>query len=687
MRVSRITTLIVLTAGIWMTLVPPARAGQEEPADTRAEALLAERRARLAEVEPADDSRIVRMLTTIENDGFDQIFTVQAGDFRFGFGQISPVSGGSPAIHYEQPRLGATPLTLRRAAAYSLRGYQGYELQLGVFDQPAPEPFAGGAFLGAPFDLDKRSVAPLDELLYLDAHYRNFPGEDFFGIGPGSSNADRSRYEIVGSGVDLVAGYQPARWVAVLGRAGILRADIGPGDHDRFPDTEVLFTPATAPGIGEQADFLRVGTGLYAVWAGDPNVPALELGVEGSRHDDREGGRYSFNRLSFDARGFLPLGSRQRTIAVRAFASRDYVDTGAQVPFYLMETLGGQETLRGFRNFRFRDTNVFYLSGEYRWEATAGFDLAVADHSDNMGFFPDLFAGAPHMLADPTGKRWYDLVQEGSGVTAALKIIDRFSRATFPEAMFYGPDSKPYKNAWAKTIAAAEAYNDPGRFTAFIGYEWTSQVPRGNNLHRVIIYRDGADKASQTVPFTTYPPDGSTNPEDLWTVLEAWEEKTGGDVLAIAHNGNLSNGMMFPLVNPVGNEPLTREFAERRARWERPYEVTQMKGDGEAHPFLSPTNEFADFGTWDKGNLNLSELKTDVMLAGEYARSGLKRGLQLEAELGINPFKYGLVGATDSHTALSTADDDKYFDVEDIGDEVEMVHQERAYTSPIWYTL
>jgi hypothetical protein len=278
-----------------------------------------------------------------------------------------------------------------------------------------------------------------------------------------------------------------------------------------------------------------------------------------------------------------------------------------------------------------------------------------------MGFFPDLFAGAPHVLADPTGKRWYDLVQSGAGMTAALEIIDAFSRAAFPEAIFYGPDTKAYKNAWAKTIAAAEQYNDPGRFTAFIGYEWTSQVPPGDNLHRVVVYRDGADKASQTVPFTTYPPDGSTNPEDLWTQLEAYEDKTGGDLLAIPHNGNLSNGLMFPLVNPVGDQPLDRRYAERRDRWEKLYEVTQMKGDGEAHPLLSPNDEFADFGTWDKGNLNLSVLKTDDMLAGEYAREGLKRGLQLEAELGTNPFKFGMVGATDSHTALSTADDDNNF--------------------------
>jgi hypothetical protein len=287
--------------------------------------------------------------------------------------------------------------------------------------------------------------------------------------------------------------------------------------------------------------------------------------------------------------------------------------------------------------------------------------LVVADHSDNMGFFPDLFAGAPHVLTDPTGKRWYDLVQSGEGKTAALEIIDAFSRAAFPEAIFYGPDTKAYKNAWARTIAAAEEYNDPGRFTAFIGYEWTSQVPPGDNLHRVVVYRDGADKASQTVPFTTYPPAGSTNPEDLWTRLEAYEEDTGGDLLAIPHNGNMSNGLMFPLVNPVGDRPLDRRYAERRDRWEKLYEVTQMKGDGEAHPFLSPNDEFADFGTWDKGNLNLSVLKTDDMLAGEYAREGLKRGLQLEAELGINPFKFGLVGATDSHTGLATADDENYF--------------------------
>ena len=287
--------------------------------------------------------------------------------------------------------------------------------------------------------------------------------------------------------------------------------------------------------------------------------------------------------------------------------------------------------------------------------------LVVADHSDNMGFFPDLNSGAPHLLSDPKGREWYDKVQAGQGMEVALEVIDTFSRGTFPEALMYWPDSKPYKESWAKTVEAAERYNDPGNFTAFIGYEWTSQVPPGQNLHRVVIYRDDASKALQTVPATTYPPQGSTDPEYLWKLLQAYEDKTGGDVLAIAHNGNLSNGLMFPIINHVDGKPITTEYAETRAKWEPLYEATQIKGDGEAHPLLSPNDEFANFGTWDKGNLNLSELKTDDMLPHEYARSALQLGLQLEAKLGTNPFKFGMVGSTDSHTGLSTADDDNFY--------------------------
>src|SRR5687768_10950356 len=288
--------------------------------------------------------------------------------------------------------------------------------------------------------------------------------------------------------------------------------------------------------------------------------------------------------------------------------------------------------------------------------------LVVADHSDNMGFAPDLIAGKPELLADPTGKKWYDMIQAGEGNAAALELIDKFSRGTLPEKLMYSPGSAPYSAAWKLTVDAAEKYNEPGKFTAFIGYEWTSQVPPGNNLHRVVIYRDGGDKAGQVEPFTTYPPAGSTTPEDLWKVLQAYQDKTGGQVLAIAHNGNLSNGMMFPWdINPASKEPLTREYAQTRINWEPLYEATQIKGDGETHPVLSKNDEFANFEKWDKGNLNLSELKRNDMLQGEYARTVLLTGLQLEQKLGVNPYKFGMIGSTDSHTSLTTADDNNFF--------------------------
>ncbi len=286
--------------------------------------------------------------------------------------------------------------------------------------------------------------------------------------------------------------------------------------------------------------------------------------------------------------------------------------------------------------------------------------LVIADHSDNMGFFPDLLAGKPHLLADPTGKDWYERVQAGDGVNVALEIIGKFSQGQFPEALIYAPDTSAYKSVWKETIAAAEKYNDPGDFTAFIGFEWTSLV-KGNNMHRVVVYRDDADKASQMVAYTTTPPQGSTNPRDLWKWMAQYKEKTGGDVLAIAHNGNLANGIMFPLQAQYDGTALDDTYVNQRSLWEPLYEVTQIKGDGEAHPLLSPDDEFADYETWDAGNLDLSEAKTNDMLAREYAREALKRGLVIETRLGTNPYKFGQIGSTDSHTSLATAQEDNFF--------------------------
>jgi hypothetical protein len=286
--------------------------------------------------------------------------------------------------------------------------------------------------------------------------------------------------------------------------------------------------------------------------------------------------------------------------------------------------------------------------------------IAVTDHSDGFGLFPLLLAGNPKILSYPQGKRWYDLMQSGQGATAAVDIISSFSQGKIAEGLIPLPGSAEYRSAWDEMIKAAEEANEPGKFTAFIGFEWTSNTG-GNNLHRNILFRDNGDKASAVEPYTTQKPLGSDNPRDLWKWMAGYEQKTGGEVLAIAHNGNLSNGRMFPMIESFSGKPIDREYAETRAQRERIYEVTQIKGDGEAHPFLSPNDEFAGYEKWDKGNLDLSELKKNDMLEFEYARAALRNGLKLEKELGVNPYKFGMIGSTDSHTALATADEDNFW--------------------------
>lgn len=285
--------------------------------------------------------------------------------------------------------------------------------------------------------------------------------------------------------------------------------------------------------------------------------------------------------------------------------------------------------------------------------------LVVADHSDGMGFFPQVVGGGPSIMADPQGRKWNEMIHSGKGAEAAFDIIRTFSAGNMPKAIFPVPGTPAYRGAWQETIKAAETFNEPGRFTAFIGYEWTSNTG-GNNLHRNVIFRDNADKASQVEPFTTMKPLGSDNPVDLWKWMAAYEEKTGGNVLAIAHNGNLSNGRMFPTVEDFGKK-IDRRYAKERMKWERLYEVTQTKGDGEAHPYLSPNDEFANFERWDKGNLDASVAKSKDMLEFEYARSALKNGLALEQKLGTNPYKFGLIGSSDAHTGLAAMEEENFF--------------------------
>lgn len=286
--------------------------------------------------------------------------------------------------------------------------------------------------------------------------------------------------------------------------------------------------------------------------------------------------------------------------------------------------------------------------------------LVIADHSDALGATKRLMNAPSALVTDPTLKRWQAMLREGGqqSVIATGELIDAAATGNIPEAM-RDPEAnrEATQDIWQEHLRTVDLFNEPGKFTAFAGFEWTL-MPDGNNLHRVVMFRDGAPTIGDTLPL----PGLDTVVTDLWDYMAAYEEGTGGQALAIPHNSNLSNGIMFETTLADGS-PMTADYAEKRARWEPVVEVTQIKGDSETHPFLSPNDEFAGYGVWgwELGNLPLTAKTTPDMYAGSYVREALKRGLSLEERLGVNPYRFGLIGSTDSHTALATADEDNFF--------------------------
>jgi Protein of unknown function (DUF3604) len=287
--------------------------------------------------------------------------------------------------------------------------------------------------------------------------------------------------------------------------------------------------------------------------------------------------------------------------------------------------------------------------------------LVIADHSDGLGLTRRLYEAPRLLIQDPTLLRWHDKMHESpSGALEVTgELIDRAAAGTLPKNLMNPEQNKKTtRTIWTAAGKIVERYNEPGKFTAFVGFEYTS-MPGGNNLHRVVMFRDGTVRTDEILPLSsTLAP----KPEQLWDYMDAYEKTTGGKVLAIPHNSNVSNGLMFEMVGPDGG-PMTADYARRRAAHEPLVEATQIKGDSESHPFLSPNDEFAGFGDagWDLGNLVMSQKKTNAMFAGEYVREALKRGLAIEEKTGVNPYKLGMIGSTDSHTALATADENNFF--------------------------
>lgn len=286
--------------------------------------------------------------------------------------------------------------------------------------------------------------------------------------------------------------------------------------------------------------------------------------------------------------------------------------------------------------------------------------LVIADHSDAMGATRRLYDAPRMMVRDPTLRRWRDMMHESpdQSTRAVGELITAAANDEIPEA-FRDPvrQEQATRDLWDRHLGLLDRYNEPGTFTAFAGFEWTL-MPGGNNLHRVVMFRDGSARTGKVLPY----PGIDNDLASLWDYMDGYEASTGGKVLAIPHNSNLSNGMMFELTGPDGGA-MSAEYARRRARLEPVVEATQIKGDSEAHPFLSPNDEFAGYGDagWDLGNLPLTAKTTPDMFAGSYVRSALLRGLTLEQQLGVNPYAFGLIGSTDSHTALATGDEDNFF--------------------------
>ena len=279
--------------------------------------------------------------------------------------------------------------------------------------------------------------------------------------------------------------------------------------------------------------------------------------------------------------------------------------------------------------------------------------LVITDHAEFLGLATMLHSSAPELKDDPWGARMLDLFHSGQEGRMAM----------FAEIIRYGTQARSpmdftasTRRIWSEFVEKADTYNDPGTFTAMTGFEWTS-TPKGNNLHRIVIQADGPEKTGQTIPFSLF---DSEDPQDLWAYLADYEQKTGGQAIAIPHNGNLSNGIMFGERTSMGKR-MTADYASKRIRWEPIHEMSQIKGDEETHPVLSPDDEFADFENWDVSNIAGSVPKTPEMLKYEYARSALKTGLKLGSQLGVNPYKFGLSATTDTHTALATTREENFF--------------------------
>ena len=358
---------------------PGASGSTPKGEDSRAREWEERRRRKEQQIEPPQSRGLEKALLYLEGEGFRELLSIRYKDFYPKFGHISTGSGLAPGLRFFKSNLKGSGLSIETSGAFSFSGYQLVDLQFGRFNKIAPYLFLGPADFGAPFKFGIEEPGPMKSFLYTDLRYRYFPEEDFFGLGPHSREVNETDFLLEDSSYDIVAGYQFTSRAAAVARVGYLQVNADFAGGQPQPGSPNFYDAVSAPGVNRQPDFLHLDSAFYLNYQDTPGNPHKGgvIGVSFSRYDDRNGNEFAFNRFSFDARHYLPLGSRQRVLALRVFTSRDRADGGSRVPFYLQNTLGGNETLRGFEQFRFRDSNLLYLSAEYRWEAAPAVEFAV----------------------------------------------------------------------------------------------------------------------------------------------------------------------------------------------------------------------------------------------------------------------------------------------------------------------
>jgi hypothetical protein len=334
-----------------------------------------ERRKHLSPYKPGFIERQVLAYEKAERPSIVQFNVLGFYPRVLGIASGSKYGGG---LRFWRPDIAGSTLSVHGSALFSRTGYEFYDLQFGRL------PHAGKGFpLRSNQGDDVYELATPDNrarpVLYASLRYQHYPQQLFFGLGADSSFESQTSFLQQDALYEAVGGVLVGRHVALTARGGILQAFVGHGEKKGVPTIGDVFDDAQAPGLLEQPDFYKLSGQLlvdYRDRAGNPHRGGL-LALQVSRYDDKGEAAYAFTRLAADARGYLPLGSDERLLALRSYASFDRAADGSRVPFYLQEWLGGSHTLRGYEDFRFRGENLLLLQAEYRWEPAPAIELAL----------------------------------------------------------------------------------------------------------------------------------------------------------------------------------------------------------------------------------------------------------------------------------------------------------------------